>query len=209
MIKSSNFKPYLFSPFLFLIILTGCDQKKEKDNTTPISKNEDKKVSDKDLTQRGEYLVNTIGCADCHSPKKMGERGPEVIGELSLSGHMADQEIPAVNQEAIKNGWMLMNSDLTAAAGPWGVSFAANITSDETGIGNWTLEQFMTAIREGKYKGQKTGRDILPPMPWQNFAMLSDEDLKAMFLYLKSTKPVKNAVPAPIPPGQDSKVASK
>ena len=209
MINYSNLKPALILfPVLFMILI-GCDQGKEKDETTPLAQIQEKKVTDEDLTKKGEYLVNSMGCADCHSPKKMGEKGPEIIAELSLSGYRADQTLPPYNQEALKNGWMLMNGDLTAAVGPWGVSYSANLTSDETGIGNWKLEQFMTALREGKYKGQKTGRDLLPPMPWQNYANLTDEDIKAIFLYLKSTKPVKNDVPAPVPPGQATKVASK
>lgn len=56
------------------------------------------------------------------------------------------------------------------------------------------------ALRKGKYKGLENARDLLPPMPWFNFSHLTDEDLKAMFAYLKSTKPVNNVVPPPIPP---------
>ena len=85
--------------------------------------------------------------------------------------------------------------------GPWGTSFAANITSDETGIGNWTEEQFERALRHGLYKGMEGSRPLLPPMPWQNLANLKPEDMRDMFAYLKSTKPVENVVPAPIPPG--------
>lgn len=157
-------------------------------------------ISKEDLIKRGAYLVNSIGCADCHSPKRMGERGPEFIPELHLSGYQQGNELPPISEDALAKGWMLFNADLTAGVGPWGVSFAANLTSDETGIGNWSFEQFKTAIRKGKYKGLENARDLLPPMPWQNFAQLSDEDLEAMFEYLKSTKPVKNIVPAPIPP---------
>jgi hypothetical protein len=94
----------------------------------------------------------------------------------------------------------MFGQHFTAAAGPWGVSFAANLTSDESGIGNWTEEQFFKAIREGKSKGMDNTRPLLPPMPWENFKNLTDDDLRAMFAYLKSTKPVRNVVPAPIPP---------
>ena len=52
--------------------------------------------------------------------------------------------------------------------------------------------------REGKYKGLDGSRPLLPPMPWPNFAQMTDEDLKAVFAYLKSTKPVRNIVPTPI-----------
>lgn len=93
-----------------------------------------------------------------------------------------------------------MGGDLTSAVGPWGTSFAANISSDESGIGNWTEEQFLTSIKQGKTKGVANGRPILPPMPWTTYRNLNDEDLKAVFAYLKSTPPVQNVVPAPLPP---------
>lgn len=157
-------------------------------------------MSLQDSIARGKYLVTTIGCADCHSPKRMTERGPEEIPELALSGHPAGDTLPPLSMDAMQKGWMLMTGDLTAAVGPWGISFSANLTSDDTGIGNWTMERFKTAMREGKLKGDKGGRMMLPPMPWQNFAKLSDEDLESMFKYLQSTEPVENAVPAPIPP---------
>jgi hypothetical protein len=80
------------------------------------------------------------------------------------------------------------------------MSFAANLTSDETGIGAWTEHNFITAMRTGKIKGLENGRTMLPPMPWFNFKNMTDEDLKSIFAYLKSTKPVSNLVPAPISP---------
>lgn len=101
---------------------------------------------------------------------------------------------------ALFSDWVLFNHHNTAAAGPWGVSYAANLTSDETGIGNWTLDQFRKALKEGKYKGLDGARMLLPPMPWPNFIRMTDADVEAIFVYLKSTKPVKNVVPAPIPP---------
>lgn len=81
-----------------------------------------------------------------------------------------------------------------------GGSFAANITSAETGIGNWTKEQFFGAIRKGKYKGLEGSRPLLPPMPWQVYRNMTDTDLNAIFAYLQTTKPIENIVPAPIAP---------
>lgn len=156
---------------------------------------------DQALIKKGEYLVGIMGCNDCHSPKTMGPQGPEPVAGKLLSGYPADRPIPARNAAALKD-WVLFNGDNTAAAGPWGVSFAANLTSDATGIGNWTEEQFKRALTQGKYKGLATNRTLLPPMPWPNYRNLKDEDLKAIFAYLKATKPVANVVPAPIPPGQ-------
>lgn len=152
------------------------------------------------LVKKGEYLVTILGCHDCHSPKKMGPQGPELIPELMLSGYPADRPLGKVSKEALEGGWALFNADLTAGVGPWGASFAANITSDESGIGNWSLEQFKKALTQGKAKGLDEGRMLLPPMPWFNFKEMKDEDIEAIFNYLKSTNPVNNVVPAPIPP---------
>ena len=179
-----------------LLILISCNDKEYKE--VP----EEKKMTLNDSIKRGEYLVKTIGCHDCHSPKTMTERGPQEIPELALSGHQAGDSLPLINTEALQNGWMLFSGDLTTAVGPWGISFAANLTSDDTGIGNWTMERWKIAMREGKLKGDKGGRMILPPMPWQNFGKLNDEDLESMFKYLQSTDPVENAVPAAIPPNK-------
>tara|TARA_R110002094_G_scaffold3622_1_gene11771 strand:- start:315 stop:614 length:300 start_codon:yes stop_codon:yes gene_type:complete len=87
---------------------------------------------------------------------------------------------------------------LTAAVGPWGTSFAANLTPDETGIGNWSEAQFLKAIKEGKFKGMENTRPLLPPMPWTEYRNFTDEDLKAIFAYLKTIKPIDNVVPAAI-----------
>ena len=156
-----------------------------------------KTVSNDSLIRRGDYLVSSIGCDDCHSPKIMGPQGPQLDMEHRLSGYPAERPLAKVEGSDLKNGWMLFGSDLTSAVGPWGISFASNLTSDSTGIGNWTEAQFFTAIRQGKSKGIASNRELLPPMPWQNFSKLSDADLKAIFAYLKSTKPVRNVVPAP------------
>lgn len=149
------------------------------------------------LVSRGDYLVNTIGCDDCHSPKKMGPKGPEVIADLRFSGFQQNGQLPKVNAEEIKKGFTLFSPDFTATVGMWGVSYAANISSDATGIGNWTEENFIRAMRHGKLKGIESSRPLLPPMPWVNYSKLTDTDLKAIFAYLKTTKPVENIVPGP------------
>lgn len=179
-----------------VLMLTGCR------NNPKTAEPESAELSPAQLVQRGEYLVTIMGCNDCHSPKEMGPQGPEVIADLMLSGYPAARPFQKVEPELIEKGWILFNADLTAAAGPWGVSFAANLTSDQTGIGNWTEENFKRALKEGKYKGLEGFRMLLPPMPWSNFAVISDEDISAIFQYLKSTKPVSNVVPAAISPDQ-------
>jgi hypothetical protein len=151
------------------------------------------------MVKRGDYLVNSIGCDDCHSPKRMGPHGPEVIPELRFSGYPADRPLQKIDTNVVKQGWVMLAGDLTAAVGPWGVSFAANITPDETGIGNWTEHNFLTAIRHGKFKGLENNRSLLPPMPWFVYKNLTDEDLKSIFAYLKTMPAVKNVVPAPKP----------
>lgn len=180
-----------------VLSLTYCSNSSQK-----VKEEETPKVVAKpeDVVKNGEYLVTIMGCNDCHSPKKMGANGPEIIPELRLSGYPSDRPIVKFDESKIKNGFGMFYPDLTATAGPWGVSFAGNITPDETGIGNWTEEQFKKAITQGKSKGLDGGRMLLPPMPWFNYTTLKDEDVHAIFTYLRSIKPVKNVVPAPIAP---------
>lgn len=154
-------------------------------------------LSQDSLIKRGSYLVSAIGCDDCHTPKKFGPNGMEFDMEKRFAGHLANSPLGKPDLSVVKEGYMLFALDITSAAGPWGQSYAANISSDATGIGNWTEEQFFTAIREGKYKGLKEGRSLLPPMPWFVYKNFSDEDLKAIFAFLKSTKPINNLVPGP------------
>lgn len=190
-------KIYIVSGLLLscaTIVLTGC-----KSNVQP-AQPEIVKPTAEQIVQRGEYLVTIMGCNDCHSPKKMSPQGPMIVAELMLSGYPADRPLPKVDAQTIKKGWVLLVEDLTAAAGPWGVSFAGNLTPDQTGIGNWTEANFKRALKEGKFKGLEGSRNLLPPMPWTNFKNISDDDVSAIFAYLKSIKPVKNAVPMAIPP---------
>ncbi|HEY8969202.1 MAG TPA: diheme cytochrome c-553 [Puia sp.] len=149
------------------------------------------------LVKRGEYLVSAMACDDCHSPKKMGPHGPELDMDRRFSGYPAGRPLPPIDTNTTKQ-WALLNMD-GAAVGPWGVSFAANITSDPTGIGNWKEDQFIRCLREGKWMGLPDARPLLPPMPWESFSKLNDEDLSAIYHFLKTTKPVNNTAPAWIP----------
>jgi mono/diheme cytochrome c family protein len=164
-----------------------------------------KEISQDSLVNRGKYLVTILGCGDCHSPKRMGSHGPEPDADRLFSGHPAQMPLGKIDTSTLKS-WVLFNMTNTAVAGPWGISFASNITSDSTGIGAWTEKQFATALREGKSKGLTSNRMLLPPMPWPNYAQMSDEDLKAVFTYLKSTAPVNNVVPQPVSPDQLGKL---
>lgn len=163
------------------------------------SENTTTTITQDSLIRRGSYLVTLMVCDDCHSPKQMGPHGPELIADRRLSGYNSQNPMLPVDTNQVKKGWILFGPDLTVAVGPWGASFAANLTSDSTGIGAWKEEQFLTAIRHGKLKGLEGSRGLLPPMPWENFRNASDDDLKAIFAFLKSTKPVQNVVPAPKP----------
>jgi mono/diheme cytochrome c family protein len=153
-----------------------------------------------DLVARGEYLVHFGSCHDCHSPKLYENGIPVPDPSRLLSGHPADLPVPAVEPAVLEAGdWVLFNDHFTAVVGPWGVSFSANLTPDpKTGIGSWTEELFIATLRNGKHLG--TGRPILPPMPWPALAQATDEDLKAIFAYLRTLPPVENRVPDPLPP---------
>lgn len=148
----------------------------------------------------GEHLVTVCGCNDCHTPKKMTDHGPEPDSSLWLSGHPAKMPAPPIAQAELAKKGLAATDMLTAWVGPWGTTFAPNLTSDETGVGNWTESQFITCIREGKLKG--TSRGLLPPMPWQFYKAMTDDELKAIFAYLKSTKPIENVAPAYLPPSK-------
>jgi mono/diheme cytochrome c family protein len=158
-----------------------------------------------DQVARGKYLVSTSACHDCHSPKLIGPGGMPIPDTTRLlSGHPADLPYPIWTPEDLqkRNGLTMASPMLTAWAGPWGVSFTANLTPDtSTGIGEWTEDTFIRAIRTGKHQGYHNGRDILPPMPWDVYRNFTDQDLKAIWAYLRSLPPVKNQVPFPIPPG--------
>lgn len=161
----------------------------------------DKPKFTEDQVKRGHYLTLIGGCHDCHTPKIFTEKGPEPDMKRAFMGHPADLKAPEVPAGVIAPGkWgALGNEHFTAWAGPWGVSFAQNLTPDmETGLGSWTVDMFIKAIRTGKHMGE--GRDILPPMPWPMLRNATDEDLTAIFAYLQSVPPIKNAVPDPIPP---------
>lgn len=93
---------------------------------------------------------------------------------------------------------MLFSPGFTAYVGTWGgVTCSQNLTPVEnTGAGLWTEKMFRSAMRTGKHMGM--GRPIMPPMPWPGAGGLSGEDLAAVFAYLKSIPPIKNAVPGPL-----------
>jgi hypothetical protein len=146
--------------------------------------------------EQGKYLVEMIGCAHCHTPMKMGPQGPQHDEARMYSGHPSDAVLPP--PPALPPGpWNAVTGGMTAWAGPWGISYGTNLTSDkETGLGAWTEEMFVTALKTGKHLGM--GRDFLPPMPV--YPTVSVEDLKAMFAFFMTVPPIANEVPEPVPP---------
>ncbi|HEX5169894.1 MAG TPA: c-type cytochrome [Cyclobacteriaceae bacterium] len=178
-----------------LLTLAACDLQKK--NEKPEAARQ--APSEEELIKRGKYLVTIGACHDCHSPKVMTPNGPEPDTTRLLSGHPKDEPLAPIPDN---KGWIMFSGTLTSFVGPWGISYAANLTPHETGTGNWTFEQFKTAIRKGKYKGLEGTRDLLPPMPWQMYRNFTDDDLEAIFTYLRSLPPIDNLVPTAIPPNE-------
>ena len=150
--------------------------------------------------ERGHMLIVGGGCHDCHTPKKIGPNGPEPDMSRMLSGHPESDKITAPFKQPAGIPWTThVNDHLTAWSGAWGLSFAANLTPDmNTGLGIWTDDMFVKALKQGKHMG--TSRPILPPMPWFWYGQLPEDDLKAMFAYLKSIPAISNRVPVPLDP---------
>lgn len=152
---------------------------------------------------RGAYLVSTMGCHDCHTPWTMGPNGPGPDMSRALTGHPAGMQMGPPPEVSGGWGWTAAATN-TAFAGPWGVSFTANLTPDpETGLGRWTEEMFIATMKTGRHQGK--GRPVLPPMPWPMLGNLTDEDIKSLFAYLQSLTPVRNRVPAPVDPPEETR----
>jgi mono/diheme cytochrome c family protein len=146
------------------------------------------------MIAEGERLVHIMDCNVCHTPKKFTPKGPQPDISRLLSGHPADEKLPPIPEGVISvTGWGgLFNHNLTSWVGPWGISFGSNLTPDiESGIGGWTEDIFIESMRTGTY--MEAARPFLPPMP--TYDRLTDEELRAMFAYLRSIKPVGNEVP--------------
>ena len=150
---------------------------------------------------RGKYLVDIMGCHDCHTPMKLGPNGPEPDMARALSGHPENVAVPPAT---VPPGYLAMiGASFTSFTGPWGTSFTRNLTSDkETGLGDWTVDEFIATMKTGRERGK--GRPILPPMPVQNLNALSDADIRSLFAYLQSLPAIKNRTPQPVEP-PDSK----
>jgi hypothetical protein len=170
---------------------------------------EEKSMSKEMRIENGKFLVDLGGCNHCHSPKVMTANGPIPDSTRLLSGSTGAVTSADFDPSIVAKGkWVVARGDFTAFLGPWGISYPANLTPDkETGIGSWTEDTFIKIMRSGKHLGE--GRPILPPMPWQDFGKLSDEQLKDIFAYLQSLKPINNMVSDPETPDDLTKLMSK
>jgi len=148
----------------------------------------------------GEHLVTIAGCNDCHTPKKMTPMGPVDDSTLMLSGHPEKLQAPEVDRKAMESKGLVVTSDFTAWIGPWGITYSANLTPDDSGTGNWTEDQFVYALRNSISKGLAGGRPLMPPMNMMPVKHMSDDELKAIFAYLRTVKPIKNNSVQPTPP---------
>jgi mono/diheme cytochrome c family protein len=190
------FRAFAVLPLIAVPLLVGCGQSKAVETAEAKA---EPAAQHEDPVKRGEYLVAVGACNDCHTPFAMGPNGPAPDMTRMLSGHPADVKVSAPGN--VSEPWVMLSSNTnTAFFGPWGISYSLNLTPDATGIGSWTEAMFVKALKSGRHMGD--GRMILPPMPWQSYSHMTDEDLKAIFAYLKSVPPVANKVPEYTPGSQ-------
>jgi len=205
MIKSISEKSLItLSALVFLAILVPADSAHAQLKASGQSEVAAKRI------ERGKYLVTIMFCNDCHTPYKMGPKGAEPDMSRMLSGHPEAMKLPPPPKPS--GPWIVaFTGTNTAFAGPWGISYTSNLTPDKnTGLGIWTEDMFLKAMKTGKHIG--TSREIQPPMPWPWIGQATDEDLKAIFAYLKSVPPITNHVPdyePPAAPGQPAAPAKK
>lgn len=190
----------LFSVLTLGLVASACDRDDVRPRPNP---KEAPPAASTDLVKRGAFLVGMGGCNDCHTPMKLdpaiGMPVPQM--ERMLSGHPVGAPDPSGAPGA--GDQAVIGPTFTSFRLPFGTVYSANLTPDpETGIGLWTEAEFVRAIRTGRHRGAESGRPIMPPMPWMNVKhATSDDDLKAIYAYLRTVPPVKNAVPEPnVPP---------
>jgi mono/diheme cytochrome c family protein len=189
---------FLAAVSLILFVQLSCTQQADK-----------KPLTQAEMVARGKYLVNSGGCSDCHTPKIYTDMGPVPDTTKLLAGYYAGEKLPWADLSMIEPGkWVMTEQNFSAWLGPWGISYAANLTPDNaTGIGAMSEEMFIKTLREGKWMG--VGRPLIPPMPWQGIGTLDDQDLKCMYAYLQSIKPIHNPVPQPTPPDKVAEMIAK
>ena len=184
------------------LCFTGCsDSKTDEPSTSSTTEAEKANFGGYESQVKwGEHLVTIGGCNDCHTPKKMTPMGPVDDSTLMLSGHPEKLPAPEGDRKAMEGRGLVVTADFTAWIGPWGITYSANLTPDETGLGNWKEEQFLYALKNSTSKGLAGGRPLLPPMSMMPLKHMTDDELKAIFAYLKTIKPIKNNSVQPTPP---------
>lgn len=126
------------------------------------------------LEERGAYLAAIMDCTGCHT-----------------GGALAGQPDPAL---------YLAGSDIGFALPGLGVFYPPNLTPDaETGLGSWSAEDIVRAVRSGE---RPDGRILAPIMPYHSYGKLTDADAAALTAYLKSLPPVSHKVPGPFGPDE-------
>jgi hypothetical protein len=146
--------------------------------------------------ERGRFLVSFGSCNDCHTPWTFDPSIGMPVPDMSrmLSGH--PEGAPDSTGALGTGDAMLVGPTFTSFTLPFGTVYAMNLTPDlETGTGTWTEEMFLDIFRKGKHLGGN-GRGVLPPMPWNWVREASNEDLVAIFAYLRSIPPLVNNVPS-------------
>lgn len=130
-------------------------------------------VAKVDPVARGRYLVTIMSCNDCHTPGYF-------YGAADTMRMLSGSDV----------GWV----------GPWGVVHARNLTPDSTGLGSWTSEQIVHALRTGN---TPDGSQLATIMPWMNYAnILDQDDAMAIAAYLKSLPPIEHVNLPRIKPGE-------
>lgn len=188
---------------LAVLFLSGCSENKtaEPAAETTVASAEKPNFGGFDTqVQWGEHLVTIGGCHDCHTPKKMTPMGPVDDSSLLLSGHPENMPAPDVDRKQMESKGFILTATFTAWVGPWGISYSANLTPDETGTGTWTEDQFVYALRNSISKGLPGSRPLVPPMSMMPVKHMSDAELKAIFAYLRTVKPIKNHSVQPTAP---------
>ncbi len=123
-----------------------------------------------EVVERGRYLTSIMDCSGCHTP---GALGGKPDSTRPLGGSDIGFKIPSL-----------------------GIFYPPNLTPDrESGLGTWTTEQIVKAVRTGV---RPDGRMLAPVMPYHNYAILTDDDARALAIYLRTLKPVRNKVPGPV-----------
>ena len=127
---------------------------------------------------RGEYLVDLLGCARCHTEGYL-------VGNTPTGEHLAGSRVGIAYTDADEDSHP-------------GLVFAPNLTPDKaTGLGTWSVRDITRALVTGV---GTDGHQRIPVMPWPNYAALTDVDLEAIARYLKSLAPVTRDIPALEPP---------